>query len=282
MKGWKGSMKGRRSVAVLWAVAAIVVGSTEAGAQLRPLEPLDWTVYEAGTRVVATLGLGTYSGQRASLAGAEGRLTELGAFVVSWRLDRVTFEVGGTALRLFREDRIYADPVPGTALPTGERRVDAGDFRISTILGVASGRAGRLVLRFGTRLPTTDNGVGLERDQTDFYALVGARGGRGDLNVSAEVGVGIHGTRESRSEQVDVLLYALTAELRRGPLLPRIMLLGQADGLKGPSIRGNEDLRELRIGLRIGKRRWLDLAMIRGWTEFSPESGFTISAGHAF
>ena len=134
---------------------------------------------------------------------------------------------------------------------------DVGEVLVSTLVPLARGPAARAMLRFGTRLPVTDSEVGLGRDQTDFFALVGARAARGGTSIGAEAGLGIHGTH-SRGyyEQVDVLLYAVELEQRLGWLRASAALLGQLDGLSGPSVRGNEDLQEARLGLRAGGRRW--------------------------
>jgi len=76
-----------------------------------------------------------------------------------------------------------------------------------------------------------------------------------------------------------VLLYALAAECRIGPVVPSLALVGQADGRGDRSIRGNEDLSELRLGLRVGGRRWIGITAIRGLADFSPRSGFRVTAG---
>ena len=67
-------------------------------------------------------------------------------------------------------------------------------------------------LRFGTRLPTSDNAVGLDRDRTDFFALAGGRLRGERLSVAGEAGVGIFGTRSEHHEQSDALVYSLAAE----------------------------------------------------------------------
>ena len=96
------------------------------------------------------------------------------------------------------------------------------------------------------------------------------------LNVS---GVGIHGTRDPDFEQSDVWLYVLAVEYRRGWLAPRIELVGQEDGLNHRAPRGTEELRELRLGLRAGRKRWVELLLVRGLEEFSPATGVTIGVG---
>jgi hypothetical protein len=146
---------------------------------------------------------------------------------------------------------------------------------------LTSNGARSTLLRFGTRLPTTDNRVGLDRDQTDFFALLGADQQSGNWHFSGEAGVGINGTRLANYEQSDVLLYAVEVRRRAGPVRIGLSMLGQED-LKTRHIRGNEDLGELRLGLRAGQRRWFEVVFVRGIREFSPELGVLIGGGIHF
>ncbi|MEW5930180.1 MAG: hypothetical protein AB1941_22205 [Gemmatimonadota bacterium] len=265
------------------AVAVPLLSAPRAEAQLRPLDPAEWRVWEAGRTVVAGVGGGAFAGQRASLAGTEGRLLEAGNFSVTLRTGRVAFEAGGTVQRFFREERAFAAPLGDARADPDGRRHDSGDYRIATVVRLTPEAAPVLgVLRFGTRLPTTDNRVGLDRDATDFFALLGARVRRGALAASAEAGVGIHGTRDPEFEQRDVLVYALAAEYAVHPaLVPTLSLVGNVPGLPSRTIRGNEDLGEVRLGLRAGGRRWARVELVRGLTEFSPSAGVIVAAGIA-
>ena len=137
------------------------------------------------------------------------------------------------------------------------------------------------IIRFGTRLPTTDNRVGLERDQTDFFASLGAARAIGPLYLMAEAGVSINGTRLSNYEQSDVMIYAATIEHRGRVFTPFLSAIGQDDLHRG-FVRGNEDLGELRLGVRAGRTRWLQAVAIRGFHDSSPHAGFTIGAGMSF
>ncbi|HEX2188512.1 MAG TPA: hypothetical protein VHG51_06410, partial [Longimicrobiaceae bacterium] len=172
----------------------------------------------------------------------------------------------------------------GEARPDDDgRRHDSGDYRVATVVRLTPEDAPALaVLRFGTRLPTTDNGVGLDRDALDFFALLGGRVRRGALAVGAEAGVGINGTRDPVFEQRDVLVYAVTAEYAASPaLVPTLSAVGNVPGLPERDVRGNEDLGEVRLGVRAGERRWLRVELVRGFTEFSPSAGVIVSAGVA-
>ena len=269
-----------RALAALPALLALA--AAPAAAQLRPLDPAPWEVFEGGRSVVAQTGLGYYPDQRASLAGAEGRLLELGNFQATWRSGRIALEVGGTLVRLFDDRSTFAAPYGGATADEGPHRRDSGDYRVATLVRFTpAGRPFTGVLRFGTRLPTTDNQVGLERDRTDFFALVGGRLRRGPWRASAETGLGIFGSHDDRYEQNDVLVYALSTELRSGPLVPLASFVGHTDAGRAFTLRGNEDLSELRLGARAGGRYWLQVQWVHGFAEYSPRNGFLISAGTA-
>jgi hypothetical protein len=259
-----------------------LAGAPAASAQLRPLEPLEWSAFRGTNTFAAAAGGGVYGGQRASLAAVEGRLVELGEFVVLWRAGRVALEGGGTVRRIFDERAQRGEPYPGTRPSSSGRRQDSGDYRVTTnVLLSPRHWPAAAVLRFGTRLPTTDNTVGLDRDQIDFFALLGGRGERGPFVLAAELGLGIHGTRDPVFEQNDVLLYAAAAHWTAGPATLRALLLGQADGLRGWELRGTEDLREVRLGVRLGRARWVEAAWVRGLVRHSPRRGLRVGVGLA-
>ena len=251
-----------------------------AEAQLRPLPPVDWTLFEGDREVSGHLGGGVFYDQRASLAGKEGTLRELGEFALGVRSGRVAIEVGGTVLRLFDDERTFAAPFGGAQDQAGPHRRDAGDFRVATLVRLTpEGENGIALLRFGTRLPTTDNEVGLERDRTDFFALLARRYRHGDAWVSGEAGVGINGTHDSQLEQSDVLVYSVATGYRMGWFAPRVALVGHMDGMRGLSIRGNEELAELRAGARMGRGVWAEVEAVHGLQPFSPRAGFLLRLG---
>jgi hypothetical protein len=260
----------------------VVLVPTGGAAQLRPLDPLDWNVL-GDQRASFVLGGAVYSGQRAALAGTKGRLMELGAFKATWTLGRVALEVSGTAVRLFEDHTVYAEPADFAAPPDGSRRTDAGVALVSTVVRLTPGDRDRaLALRFGVTLPTTDNEVGLDRDQTDFYSLLVGRVGGRNWSLSGELGLGIFGTRDPANEQVDPLLFGLMATRDLGPATLILELAGHHDPRAGPEFRGNEDLGEGRLGLRFGRLRWLSVSAVRGWTPTSPDFGLVVQVGRRF
>ena len=261
-------------------ITILALAASGAHAQLRPFEPMPTGVFDGIAQFSAEVGLSRLQDQRASLAGTSGTLTELGLFAVAWRTGRVALEVAGTARRNFEERSRFAAADAEVAPSADGRRQDSGDYRISTVLRFTPEHAPITgLLRFGTRLPTTDNRTGLDRDVTDFFFTLGASGARGPLTLAAEAGLGIHGTREPRFEQDDLLLYAARAEWRAGAWTPSVMAVGQWHGIRHPDIRSVEDLGEVRLGLRYGRRHWVRVEGVRGHTRFAPSSGIRFTAG---
>lgn len=266
----------------LLASLALATMAPRCAAQLRPLDPVDFDAF-SGPPMRATVGAAVYDDQRASLAGTQGRLWEIGNLRFIVRTGRVLIDAGGTIQRLFSEDSVWAAPYGDAAPPAADRkRHDAGDYRIAAVVRLTGDSSPTLgTLRFGTRLPTTDNLVGLDRDATDFFTTLGAHREFGRLRVSAEAGLSINGTRKTTYEQSDVFIYALNMQVAFGRLTPYITAVGQED-FHDHAVRGNEDLGEQRVGLRAGLRRWIDVALVRGYRQFSPDIGFQFGVGTTF
>lgn len=251
-----------------------------AEAQLRPLPPMDWDLFESGRSATGRLGGAVLMDQRASLAGTQGRLLELGDFALGVRNGRMAVEVAGTIVRLFNDEETFATPYGGARESTGGRRRDVGDFRVSTaVLLTPPQQAVSGVIRFGTRLPTTDNEVGLERDRTDFFALLGGRVQGRSYTIAGEAGVGINGTHDPQLEQSDVLMYSASAAYTWGYFSPRVALVGHFDGMSGLTIRGNEELAEVRLGARVGRQAWAEAELVYGLQPFSPRTGLLLFVG---
>lgn len=262
---------------------AALLAPSVASAQLRPLEPTDWRDFDASSPVDLTVGAAAYGNQHASLAGTVGRLIELGSYQASWRTGRVLVQLNGTAFRRFDDRETFADPVARTRPPDGSTRTDAGEIAFSTLVALTDpARAGVFALRFGTRLPTTDNETGLERDQTDFFGTLGGRFRIAAAVLSAEVGLGIHGSRDPVYEQADVVLYGARLQHVLGPVTPFIGITGQWNTSSSVLLRGTEDLREARAGVSIGERYHLDITAVKGLLRFSPDYGARIAVGRRF
>jgi surfeit locus 1 family protein len=282
--GWVALVLGGRApprTAPLLLAAALGLGaSTDGRAQLRPLDPMEWRVFDAGEpRFIAGLGTGVLWRQPASLAGTRGTLLEAGTYGLTLRSGRMAISLGGTAVwRMTNE--VQERPPHGPARPAdGTPRLDAGRAQAATLFRISPDAWPiDVVIRFGATLPTTSDESGLERDRTDFYALAGLRYRRGRLGLTMENGVGIHGTVLSDYPQSDAWTYSFQGMYNLGRAVAVAGIVGQEDGLRG-HVRGNEDLRELRLGLDLGHRHWLQLRYIHGISQHSPANGLRITAG---
>lgn len=261
-------------------LAAVCGANATAGAQLRPLEPFSWRIFDDDVRIAADSRVARYQGQRASLAGTKGDLWEVPTVSFAWTSGRFAILASGTAVRFFAERERFRPPFPGVRPSPNGRRHDSGEYTIGTGVRLTPLRHPiEALLRFGTRLPTTDNRTGLDRDATDFFATIVGHVRRRSLSVSLEAGLGITATRDSAFEQDDLLLYAARAEYDRGIVKPSVMVVGQAHGPTHKELRGVEDLSEVRLGLRIGDRTWVRLEGIKGFETFSPEYGLSLGVG---
>jgi surfeit locus 1 family protein len=261
------------------AALALLAFATPGAAQLRPVDPLEWRVYEPGTALVATAGVGSLWEQQASLAGSRGRLLELGNYRMTVRFDRMAVELAGTAIWRLTDEQPLMPPAPGVRPADGSPRQDPGYASAATLVDVTPAAwPVRVLLRFGARIPTTSDESGLDRDRTDFFAFASARYQRGPLALTAENGVGIHGTTRTDYPQSDVWAYMFGAHYMHGAVRGSAQLVGHQDG-HAWRVRGNEDLRELRVGASAGRRRWIGATYIRGLTEYSPSHGVRISGG---
>jgi surfeit locus 1 family protein len=269
-----------RPAAIVTLIAlALIASPGRAAAQLRPLEPLDWRIFDEPVVLLGAAGSGLLWDQPATLAGTRGTLLEIGTYSLALRSARIAIQVDGTALwHLTEHDTITAPD--DVVEPSDGVRQEAGLAFASTAFRFSPDSwPADLVLRFGATIPTTSNESGLERDRTDFFALLGARYRRGALELSAENGLGINGTRRPGLPQSDVWTYAFGAAYSVRSLALAAEFIGRQDG-HSYVIRGNEDLRELRAGFDLGRAHWVSVRYIRGMADnASPDHGLRVSAG---
>lgn len=266
---------------LLLAVAALALGTAPGAAQLRPLDPFEWRVLEEEIDVLGSFGSAATFDQRVPLAGSRGNLLELGSYRLLWRSGRIGLDLSGTAFWRYAERDSLEAPASGVDAAEHGVRQDFGPVTASAFVRLSPSTASTDVLvRFGARLPTTSHASGLERDETDFFALVGGKWERAAWTLAAEVGVGIHGSVRADYRQSDVLLYNLGVRRLAGPLTLSAFLVGHVDGHHW-RIRGNEDQSELRLALRTGQRRWLQLGYLHGLSAYSPGHGASLGFGFA-
>ncbi|MEO5510641.1 MAG: hypothetical protein ABIS27_08410 [Longimicrobiales bacterium] len=245
-------------------------------AQIRPLDPAPWRVFDGDNNVLLDAGVGMLYGQRASLAGTQGRLEELGLYDIVWRNGRVAIHATGTALWSLKNEEVFRT----AHSEVGLEHDDPGAVIVESLARLSPDNAPVLwLLRFGTRLPVTSLVSGLDRDATDFFALLGLRT-QGDLWVAGEAGTSINGRPWPARGQTDAFAFTAGAGYRsaRIPVESEVWIVGH-DNLHGIEYRANEDLRELRVGLRTRGRYWLGVHWIHGLGDYSPSNGFRIMTG---
>ena len=279
-----------RPVRSVFLSAVLLLGASGggAGAQMRPLDPVEWAPFHQDGGLV-TVGGSVLFGQRAALLGSEGRLVEYGELVIAMRVDRVVIHVGGAPIRTFDQQTRYREPAEGVR-PGDDSRSDAGTVWASTTvaLGVDEGSdpsAARWAARFGVRLPTTDDVQGLERDETDFFVSLARRQDLGEWELSTELGASIFGVHGDRHAQTDPYQYQLALRRAVGAesaVRPYAELTGHVDTRTHGAPLGNDHLSELRLGAEIGARRFLNVAAIVGLATHSPDFGIRVRVGTVY
>ncbi len=250
-------------------------------AQLRPLDPMDWRAFDPGTRVLAQLGGSVFLHQRASIGQVEGRLLEAPGAILSWTTGdegRVALRAIIHPLRILRVDSAFGAPLPNTDQLASPIH-DAGDNALETVLRLAPARASAgslLAVRWGVRLSTHNERKGMDRHKTDFYATLGGRMVRGGLVLGGAGGLGVYGTQAPGYDKALPFLYDASLRWQGRLLEPSLALVGQAAPRQ---IRGNEDLAELRAGLRIGRARFLEATTVRGIARYGPRWGLSLFGG---
>lgn len=275
--------RGRHALSVAALVAAGLFLLPASGtAQLRPLEAMDWIAFEAEVGS-AFVGVAGFRDHPASLLGSEGRLLELGLVGASFRSGRIVLAFQGSVVRVFEPFETFAEPLPQVEADDGARRSDSGDYRVSTSVRLTSlNSPWNAALRFGARLPTTDDRVGLERDRTDFFTTFAGRHRRGQLSLEAEVGFAINGVATTQFDQTDPILYGAGVVYRWPGAEGSVRLAGHYDTRTNGPPRGNEHLSELNAGVRTMGDTWVQAEVVRGLAEFSPAWGFQLRVGRSF
>jgi surfeit locus 1 family protein len=253
-------------------------------AQLRPIDPMEWRIFDGDRNALLSLGSAVLWEQTASLAGTRGRLLEIGNYSAAYRSGRFAMALGGTALLRLSHEQVYSEPIGAARPADGSVRQEPGRATAATMLLLSEPSwPVDIVVRFGTVIPTTSDDSGLDRDRTDFFALLAARYRVGRLTLAMENGVGINGTVFNDYPQSDVWAYNFGVSYRPLPGTPVravAALVGHQDGHSW-EVRGNEDLRELRLGLDIGTARSLRLRYVRGLLNASPRHGVQVGASVA-
>ena len=264
-----------------FAVVLTMVWSVQA--QQRPLLTEDVDIIPPGTiRIEA--GIDFMQGAKYTVSGLTGDLTRVGVIGVSVGMGpNVEFQVEGVAQNFLS---INSRGISATPLNIGlgeNSTNDTGDFTLSAKFKLRNEtkRGPSLGFRFGVQLPNSNQSKGIGINQTNAYGsiLVGKKFGRdGRFNTFGNLGIAILTAPTQLFTQNDVLTYGVAGIFR---INKKLSVAGEVNGRAntrpGDGPLGTESQAEARLGMQIraaGLR--FDFAGIKGLTNFSPNSGFTV------
>ncbi|HSE25556.1 MAG TPA: hypothetical protein VLB68_28085 [Pyrinomonadaceae bacterium] len=265
------------------AFAVVLTMVISVQAQQRPLLTEDVDIIPPGTiRIEA--GIDFMQGAKYTVSGLTGDLTRVGVIGVSVGMGpNVEFQVEGVAQNFLS---INSRGISATPLNIGlgeNSTNDTGDFTLSAKFKLRNEtkRGPSLGFRFGVQLPNSNQSKGIGINQTNAYGsiLVGKKFGRdGRFNTFGNLGIAILTAPTQLFTQNDVLTYGLAGIFR---INKKFSVAGEVNGRAntrpGDGPLGTESQAEARLGMQIraaGLR--FDFAGIKGLTNFSPNSGFTV------
>ena len=251
-------------------------------AQQRPLITEDVDIIPPGTiRIEA--GLDFMQGARYTVSGIKGDLTRVGVIGVNFGMGpNVEFQIEGVAQNYLSINSRGVSAIP-LDLPAGNSTNDIGDFTLSAKFKLRNEtrRGPSLGFRFGVELPNSNEARGIGLNQTNAFGsiLVGKKfGPDGRLNTFGNLGIAILTAPTAFFTQNDVLTYGVAGIFRINKQFSiAAEVNGRANTRPGDGPLGTESQAEARLGMQIrasGLR--FDFAGIKGLTNFSPNSGFTV------
>ena len=254
-----------------------------AQAQQRPLLTEDVDIIPPGTiRIEA--GIDFMQGAKYTVSNLKGDLTRVGVISVSVGMGpNVEFQVEGVAQNFLSINSRGPSATPLNIAPGENSTNDTGDFTLSAKFKLRNEtkRGPSLGFRFGVQLPNSNQAKGIGINQTNAYGsiLIGKKFGRdGRFNTFGNLGIAILTAPTQLFTQNDVLTYGVAGIFR---INKKFSVAGEVNGRAntrpGDGPLGTESQAEARLGMQIraaGLR--FDFAGIKGLTNFSPNSGFTV------
>jgi len=252
-------------------------------AQQRPLITEDVDIIPPGTiRIEA--GIDFMQGAKYTVSGLRGDLTRVGVIGINFGIGpNVEFQIEGVAQNYLSINSRGVSAVPLNILPGANSTNDTGDFTLSAKFKLRNEtrRGPSLGFRFGVQLPNSNQSRGIGVNQTNAFGsiLVGKKfGPDGRFNTFGNLGMAILTAPTELFSQNDVITYGLAGIYR---INKQFSIAGEVNGRAntrpGNGPLGTESYGEARLGMQIrasGLR--FDFAGIKGLTNFSPNSGFTI------
>ena len=270
----------RRLLFILILLLSAVITTT---AQQRPLITEDVDIIPPGSiRIEA--GIDFMQGAKYTVSGIRGDLTRVGVIGVSFGMGpNVEFQIEGVAQNYVSINSRGFSAVPLDIAPGANSTNDTGDFTLwaKFKLRNETSRGPSLGFRFGVSLPNSSQGTGIGLNQTNAYGqiLFGKKFGQeGRFNAFGNLGVAILTAPTELFSQNDVITYGAAGIFR---INKQFSVAGEVNGRAntrpGNGPLGTESQSEARLGMQIrasGLR--FDFAGIKGLTDFSPNSGFTV------
>jgi hypothetical protein len=252
-------------------------------AQQRPLITEDVDIIPPGTLRIEG-GLDFMQGVKYPVSGLTGDLTRVGVIGVSIGMGpNVEFQIEGVAQNVLSINSRGLSAIPLSLAPGANSSNDTGDFILWTKFKLRNEtrRGPSLGFRVGVGLPNSSQGTGIGLNQTNAYGsiLVGKKFGQdGRFNTFGNLGIAILTAPTELFSQNDVLTYGVAGIFR---INKQFSVAGEVNGRantrSGNGPLGTESQSEARLGMQIrasGLR--FDFAGIKGLTDFSPNSGFTV------
>ncbi len=264
-------------------IALLLCFATVAHAQQRPLLTEDVDIIPPGTiRIEA--GIDFMQGARYTVSGLKGDLTRVGVIGINFGMGpNVEFQIEGVAQNYLSINSRGVSAVPLSLAPGANSTNDTGDFTLwaKFKLRNETRRGPSLGFRFGVQLPNSNQSRGIGVNQTNAYGsiLFGKKFGQdGRFNTFGNLGIAILTAPTQLFSQNDVLTYGAAGIFR---VNKQFSIAGEVNGRAntrpGNGPLGTESQAEARLGMQIrasGLR--FDFAGIKGLTNFSPNSGFTV------
>lgn len=265
-----------------WAVllAVICLASSAWGQEERPLRTDNAEL--VGIGVIQTgFGVEFLHKARYSLSRLEGDLMRFG--VTEMRIgvgEYAEFQISGVFRDFLSVTQRTPPVIPSTF--AGDTTSDFGDLILGVKLRLVPerGQNPAVSFKFAVQLPNASNESGLGTDESEFYssALVSKHLGR--LQLLGNVGLAILGSPVQPNSQADQLTYGCGVLLS---VHPKLELVGEVHGRRGPPRVGNENLSQVQLGARFraAGMRW-DVAGLAGLEHFSPGSGLMVGVTFEF
>src|ERR1700752_114317 len=268
---------------LLYILILLTCCAVSGAAQQRPLITEDVDIIPPGSiRIEA--GIDFMQGAKYTVSGIRGDLTRVGVVGVSFGMGpNVEFQVEGVAQNFVSINSRGFSAIPLTVPPGDNSTNDVGDFTLSTKFKLRNEtkRGPSLGFRFGVTLPNSNQARGIGLNQTNAFGsiLVGKKFGTdGRFNTFGNLGIAILTAPTQLFSQNDVITYGVAGIFR---LNKQFSIAGEVNGRAntrpGNGPLGTESQSEARLGMQIrasGLR--FDFAGIKGLTNFSPNSGFTV------